>query len=106
MKAVFLVGTASLSGKAQKALLEAGVPKDGPFRLENRGLSERKRFTLALECSLIDASSGETILKKSVKETRTYSDVQQTAEFALFDLLPAIKARLFPALFGRVPAEK
>jgi hypothetical protein len=105
-KAVFLVGTAGLIGQAQKALLEASVPTDGPFRLENRGLAERKRFTLALECSLIDASSGETILKKSIKETRAYSDVQQTAEFALFDLLPAIKARLFPALFGRVPAEK
>jgi hypothetical protein len=105
-KAVFLVGTAGLRGQAQKALLETGIPKDGPFRLENRGLAERKRFSLAVECSLIDASNGETILKKIIKETRTYSDIQQTAEFALFDLLPAVKARLFPALFGRAPVEK
>jgi hypothetical protein len=105
-KAVFLVGTAGLRGQAQKALLDAGVPKDGPFRLENRGLAERKRFTLSVECSLIDASNGKTILKKILKETRTYGDIQQTAEFALFDLLPAVKARLFPALFGRLPIEK
>jgi hypothetical protein len=105
-KAVFLVGTAGLSGQAQKALQETGVPKDGPFSLENRGLAERKRFTLAVEYSLIDASSGETILKRSIKETRIYSDIQQTAEFALFDLLPAAKARLFPTLFGRAPVEK
>ncbi|MGA2362026.1 MAG: hypothetical protein ABSG73_06150 [Candidatus Aminicenantales bacterium] len=105
-KAVFLVGTAGLRGQAQKALQEAGIPKDGPFRLENRGLAERKRFSLAVECSLIDASNGETILKKIIKETRTYSDIQQTAEFALFDLLPAVKASLFSALFGRAPVEK
>jgi len=105
-RAVFLVGTAGLRGQPQKALLESGVPVDGPFSLENRGLAERKRFTLAVDCSLIDASSGQTILKKSIKETRTYSDIQQTAEFALFDLLPAVKARLFPSLFGRPPVEK
>lgn len=105
-KAVFLVGTAALRGQAQKALLASGVPADGPFKLENQGLVERKRFTLTIEWSLIDVSGGRTILKKSIKETRTYSDIQQTAEFALFDLLPAVKARLFPALFGRPRVEK
>lgn len=99
--AVFLAGTVSLREEAQKALREADVLKDGPFKLENRGLMERKRFTLSLEYALIDARSGTVILKKSILETRTYGDIQQVAEFALFDLLPAVKARLFPVLFGR-----
>jgi hypothetical protein len=105
-RAVFLVGTAGLRAQAQKALFEPGIPADGPFHLENRGLAERKRFTLAVDCSLIDASSRLVILKKIIKETRTYRDIQQTAEFALFDLLPALKARLFPTLFGRPQADK
>lgn len=104
--AVFLVGTVGLHGEAQKALREEGLPTDGPFRLENRGLAERKRFVLTLECSLIESATGEAILKKSLQERRTYGDVQQSAEFALADLLPVIKAKLFPAIFGRESVEK
>ncbi len=99
-----LSGTVGLSQWAQKALLEAEIPADGPFGLENRGLAERKRFALTLEYRLSDAATGEVVLAGALKESRTYGDVQQSVEFALFDLLPLVKSKLFPALFGRAAA--
>lgn len=98
--AVFLVGSVSLREQSQKALRQVSLPTDGPFRLENRGLLERQRFILSLDYSLIDAGSGAVIIKKSIRETRTYGTVETSPEFALSDLLPAIKAKLFPAVFG------
>jgi hypothetical protein len=99
--AVFLVGSVSLREQSQKALRQDSLPTDGPFRLENRGLLERQRFILSLDCSLIDAGSGAVIMKKSLRETRNYGTVQTTPEFALSDFLPVVKAKLFAALFGR-----
>lgn len=97
-----LSGTVGIAERAQKALRESEIPKDGPFGLENRGLAERKRFTLTVEYTVSDAATGEVVLAGGVKEARTYGDIQQSVEFALFDLLPLVKAKLFPALFGRV----
>jgi hypothetical protein len=99
--AAVLAGSVGLSQDVQKALRDIDIPKDGPFKLENRGLLERKRFILTFQALLIDAVTGEVILKKDFKETRFYTDIEQTAEFALFDLFPLVKAKLFPALFGR-----
>jgi len=96
-----LSGTVGLAQLAQKALREKDIIKDGPFGLENRGLIERKRFTMTVEYKLTDAVTGVVVLTGSVKESRTYGDVQQSVEFALFDLLPLVKATLFPDLFGR-----
>ena len=99
-----LSGTIGIVERAQKALRETDIPKDGPFGLENRGLAERKRFTLTVEYSVSDAATGQVVLAGVAKDSRTYGDIQQSVEFALFDLLPLVKARLFPALFGRVSA--
>ena len=97
-----LSGTIAISQLAQKALREDDIVKDGPFGLENRGLVERKRMTMTVEYAVTDAATGAVILSGALKESRTYGDIQQSVEFALFDLLPSIKAKLFPALFGRV----
>jgi len=99
-----LSGTVGISQRAQKALRETDIPKDGPFGLENRGLAERKRFTLTVEYAVSDAATGEVVLAGGVKASRTYGDIQQSVEFALYDLLPQVKAKLFPALFGRASA--
>jgi hypothetical protein len=97
-------GTVGIAARAQKALREADIVKDGPFGLEERGLVERKRFTLTVAYKVSDAATGEVILAGGLKESRTYGDIQQSVEFALVDLLPLVKAKLFPALFGRVSA--
>jgi hypothetical protein len=104
--AVFLFGLAGLTEQAQKALKEGDMPKDGPFRLEGRGLAERKRFILTIECFLIDAASGAVIWQHQIKETRIYDGVSTVADYALTDLLPAVRARLFPLLFGAAPAAR
>ncbi len=104
VSAAILFGTAGLSERAQKALLEEDLPKDGPFRLEGHGLAERKLFVLSLDLTLIDAATGEVLWKNEFKETRVYTYAGEAAEFALADLLPLLRARIFPLLFGRPPA--
>jgi hypothetical protein len=99
--AVFLTGTADLTQDAQKALKPSDLPKDGPFQLESHGLVERTRFVLTVDVALVDAATGDTIWKTQIKETRTYPGIQETADFALGNLLAAVKRRLLPILFGR-----
>lgn len=96
-----LSGTVGITQLAQKALRESDIIKDGPFGLENRGFVERKRFTMTVEYTLTDAATGTVVLTGNVRESRAYGDIQQSVEFALYDLLPLVKARLFPGLFGR-----
>jgi hypothetical protein len=103
---LLLSGEARLLQESQKALRDAGLPEDGPFRFEGRGLVERKRFTLEIALRLVDLARGETILERTFTETRTYDNAQTHPGFALFDLLPLIKAKLFPQLFGRQALEQ
>jgi hypothetical protein len=99
---VFLLsGEVQLLQESQKALREAALPKDGPFHLEGRGLVERKKFTLEIVSRLIDEARGEAIFEKAITATRAYDNAQTYPEYALRDLLPLVKARLFPELLGR-----
>jgi hypothetical protein len=104
--AVFLFGVAGLNEQAQKALNEGDMPKDGPFRLEGRGLVERKRFILTIDVFLIEAATGEVIWKHELRETKFYDGLSTVPEYALTDLLPAVRARLFPLLFGSPSAAR
>jgi hypothetical protein len=97
--AVFLFGTAGLIEHAQKALKEADLPKDGPFKLDGHGLAERKLFVLTIDLALIETATGAVIWKEAIKETWVSSYIQQAAEFALTELLPMVKTRLFSVLF-------
>lgn len=99
--AAFFTGAVGLREEVQKALQETDLPRDGPFKLENHGLLERKQFTLKIIGVLIDAASGALVGQKTVTVTRTYRDIEQSAEFGLAGLLPAVSAGLFPAFFGQ-----
>jgi len=99
--AVFIAGTVGLVREPQKALRQPGVPADGPFNLENRIFAERTRFILTFAYLLVDAATGRVIQKGEFKETRIFANVEQTAEFALFDFLPAVKSKLVAAIFGK-----
>jgi tetratricopeptide (TPR) repeat protein len=98
--AVFLSGTVGLVREPQKALRQSGIPTDGPFNLENRLFAERTRFILTFGYLLVEAATGRVMQKGGFKETRIFTNVDQTPEFALFDFLPAVKARLAAAIFG------
>ncbi|MGA2534268.1 MAG: tetratricopeptide repeat protein [Candidatus Aminicenantales bacterium] len=104
--AVVLAGTVGLVREPQKALRQPGIPADGPFNLENRVFAERTRFVLTFGYLLVDAATGRSIQKGDFKETRIFPDVQQTSEFALFDFLPAVKAKLVAAIFGKRSVEE
>lgn len=105
-EAAILGGTVGLVREPQKALRQPGIPADGPFNLENRAFAERTRFILTFGYFLVNAATGRTLQKSEFKETRIFPDVQQTAEFALFDFLPAVKAKLVAAIFGRPTLEE
>ena len=104
--AVFLFATAALTEQAQKALKEDDLPKDGPFKLEGHGFAERKRFVLTIGFALIEAATGETLWTTEVKETRISNEILEAPEFALAELLPAVRVRLFLMLFGRSAADR
>lgn len=105
-EAVVLAGTVGLVREPQKALRQPGIPADGPFNLENRVFAERTRFILTFGYLLVDAATGRAVQKGEFKETRIFADVQQTPEFALFDFLPAVKAKLVAAIFGKRSVEE
>jgi hypothetical protein len=104
--AVFVAGTVGLVREPQKALRQPGAPADGPFNLENRVFSERTRFIVTFAYVLVEAATGRIIQQGEFKETRIFANVETTAEFALFDFLPAVKSRLVAAIFGKPVLEE
>ena len=101
-----VAGTVGLVREPQKALRQPGIPADGPFSLENRVFAERTRFILTFGYLLVDAATGRAIQKGDFKETRIFADVEQTPDFALFDFLPAVRAKLVAAIFGKRSMEE
>jgi hypothetical protein len=104
--ALVLGGSIAFVAEAQKALRPADLPADGPFKLDSRGLAERTRFVWTVECLLVDPATGDPVFKKRFTETRSYPDLQQSPEFAFFDLVPVVNAELLSALFGRQSIEE
>jgi hypothetical protein len=98
---VVLFGTAGLSGRPQKALLETDLPKDGPFKFEGHGLAERKVFVMTLDLALVDGGTGAVLWQESFRESRSYGYAQEAPESALNDILPVLRGRIFAPLFGR-----
>jgi hypothetical protein len=103
---ILLCGEVQLLQESQKALREAGLPSDGPFELEGRGFVERKKFTLKIACRVFDEARGEMIFEKALSVTRAYDNLRTAPDYALVDLLPLLKARLFPDIFGRPSFER
>jgi len=103
---VILAGTVGLVREPQKALRQPGIPTDGPFSLENRVFAERTRFILTFGYVLVDAATGRAVQAGDFKEIRIFANVEQTPEFALFDFLPAVEARLVAAIFGKRSVEE
>ena len=105
-RAVFLTGSAGLVGRTRKALKKKGLPVDGPFNLDRRGLIEQRRWTLSIALAVVSAATGETLYQRTFSEERDYSDLDKPAEFAFAELADRIRARLFPVLFGAPTIEE
>jgi len=94
-KAIFLTGKAQYTQETRKALLEKERARfEDSFRPE-KGLAERKVFTLELSIYFIDTQAGKILYERNFKETQTSSNPKQTLRYAFFDLMQNVKMKLF-----------
>lgn len=97
---LFLTGSAQYSEETRKALIKTAKKRyEDPFPTPSR-LEQRKFFTLNLDLYLIDAQTGTPLYKREFKETKAYTNPNQTAYFAFFDLIMLVKEKLFRAVLG------
>jgi hypothetical protein len=100
-KAVFFTGALQYSQETRKALLRKEKRKfEDPFEPEPM-ITARKFYNLQAQLYLIDAQSGEILYKKNFKESRSYENPNQTAQFALFDLIIQLKDKLLRNILGK-----
>lgn len=98
-KVLFITGTLEYKEEIRKALLRKEKRQFAdPF--SSPTLAERRFYSLLFDLYLIDSTSGEVIYHRQFKETQFYQNKNQTAYFALFDLLQKLKPKLFRRLLG------
>ena len=98
---LFLTGSAHYTEEIRKAILEE--KRRGRFEepfASGKKLAERKFYTLNFDLYFIDAKSGDTLYKRSFKETKSYKNPNQTAYFAFFDLIQNLKVKLVRNILG------
>lgn len=97
---LFLTGNIQYKEEVRKAVLgRRKKDSEDPFQPE-KTLAERRFYLLNLDLYFIDGKTGKALYKKSFKESRNYKNPEQTAYFAFFDLIKAVKEKLFRDLLG------
>lgn len=97
---LLLTGSIQYKEEVRKAVLgKRKKDSEDPFQPE-RTLTERRFYLLNLDLYLIDGKTGKALYKKSFKESRNYKNPKQTAYFAFFDLIKAVKEKLFRDILG------
>ncbi len=101
-KSLFLTGRASFTQETRKAILARPARSLQEESLSPRsGLDERRIFTLDVSLYLIKAETGEPLLQRDFKETKSYTNLNQRADFAFYDLIQRVKAKLFRLALGQ-----
>jgi len=99
-KAVIFSGTVEYSDETRKALVhKKGREQETPFP-DRDYMKTRKFYSLNMHIHIIDSESGITLYNQEFKEQRSYSNPNQTAYFAFFDLAYQIKEKLFREIMG------
>jgi hypothetical protein len=100
-KSLVVTGRATLNQETRKAILSRPVRSLEEESLSpQRGLDERRIFTLEVSLYLIKAETGETLLQRDFKETKSYTNPNQRTDFAFYDLIQRVKAKLFRLILG------
>lgn len=99
-EALFLTGTAQYTQEVRKAILEKYSERPEDFISSEKGLAQRKFFTLVIQFYLINAQTGEIIYERNFKEARGYQNPKQTANFAFFDLIQKTNVKFLRNVFG------
>jgi hypothetical protein len=100
-KPLVITGRATLNQETRKAILSRPVRslEEQPLTPQ-KSLEERRIFTLEVSLYLIKAKTGETLLQRDFKETKSYTNLNQRSDFAFFDLIQRVKAKLFRLILG------
>jgi xanthosine utilization system XapX-like protein len=100
---LILTGRVQYVQDVRKALVakDRRAIDDGPFAPETPW-SERKNFEIKLDVYVIQAETGETLLKRNFTESVIVENRRQTPEFAFYELLQRVRLKLFRLLFGTV----
>ena len=97
---LIMTGSIEYTEEVRKALVEKEKRRfEDPFPEESR-LTERKFYTLNIQLFLIDGKTGDTVYKRSFKESKAYKNPKQTAYFAFFELIQNVKEKLMLDLVG------
>jgi hypothetical protein len=97
---LYFTGRAALSRETRKAVLSRpGNPREDELTAQ-KTIAERTVFILDISIHIIQAASGEILFSKTYKETKTYTNPKQRADFALFDLIQRVKQKLFRPILG------
>lgn len=105
-RALVLTGSVRLSSEIRKALSAKRPPADGPFKTEERGLIEVRRWTLAADIAVLSGADGATLWRKAFREERDYDDLEKPADFAFSELSARVRGRLLPVLLGTTTLER
>lgn len=98
---LILSGKAQLSRETRKSILGRRTKTpEGEYLPGEKTVEERQVFTLEATLYLIRGDTGEILLQKNFKETKPYAHPQQRADFAFFDLVQRVKAKLFQPMLG------
>ena len=99
-KSVIFSGTAEYSQETRKALISKDKDQfEDPFPSQER-LATRKFYTLQMNIRIINSETGEVTYSQDFKESKSYTNPNQTAYFALFDLAFLVKEKLFREIMG------
>lgn len=105
-KTVYITGTVKYTEETRKALLKREKRQfQDPFPSQTK-LAKRSFYTLLLDLYLIEAGTGKTLYSRKFKETKSYKNPNQTAYFAFFDLIQAIKDKLIDDVLGKEKIEE
>jgi len=70
-----------------------------PFPEESR-IDTRKFYSLDLYIYIIDPQTGEVLYKRNFKESKSYTNPNQTSHFAFIDIIQSVRDKLFRQLLG------
>jgi len=105
-EALILTGSVNYSEEIRKAILEDSSRRSEGYFSTEKGLAQRKFYTLNLSLYLIEAKTGEILYKREFKESIGYKNPKQTANFAFFDLIEKVRTKFFRNILGEERLEQ
>jgi hypothetical protein len=103
---LILTGSVQYSEEIRKAILEDYSEGTEGFYSKEKGIAQRKFYTLNLHLYLIKAKTGEILYTRDFKESRGYRNPKQTANFAFFDLMEMVRGKFVRNVLGEKKLEQ